>query len=257
MIPSLVARVVLIEASKAIRPESAKGGGFAMAHDAPARVPVVTAPAAPKAKGKKKKGKPLKGQTGGACTGLLTFSGARVQFAEGETVREHVSLARLTLADDAAARWRIAKGEAREALALAIGGTTEGSAERADRALTALCLAWNTHQDAVAKGVAPDGAALDLVWGVATIASPAEVSEAFGKLASAKAAIPFVAPVSAMLRETRKAATATLGASKAGAALAALRAKHAKLGAPRKGKPVSSQEGRAFSCLWYAWHASC
>lgn len=214
MIPSLVARV-LIESSKALIP--VKGEGFAVAHDAP----VVTAPAetAP-AKGKGRKVKPIKGSDGGSCTGLMVHSGARTAPAPGEHVVEHVSLARLTPGDDAAARFRVAKSEARSTLALAIGGSVEGSAERKDTALLAIARAWNAGEAAFKLGVASNGTALDLVFMAASIASPAEVREAFGRIADEKNATPRIAPASAMLRAS---ATVKLGATSAGAALEAMR----------------------------------
>jgi len=261
MVPFLIARVVLIEASKAIRPESAKGGGFAMAHDAPAPAPVVTAPAAPKAKGKKKKGKPLKGQTGGDCTGLLTFSGARVAPAPGETVREHVAIARLTPADDAAARFRVAKSEARSTLALAIGGSVEGSAERKDTALLVIARAWNAGEAAFKLGVASNGTALDLVFMAASIASPAEVREAFGRIADEKNATPRIAPASAMLRDPprraqRASATVKLGATSAGAALEAMRQRAAKLAAtPARASPSLERGAGFFASLLALAHS--
>ena len=259
MVPFLIARVLLIESSKALIP--VKGEWFAVAHDAP--VAVAVEPAAPKAGKKVKPLKPLKGQTGADCTGLICHSGARVQFAPGEHVVEHVSLARLTPGDDAAARFRVAKSEARSTLALALGGSVEGSAERKDTALLAIARAWNAGEAAFKLGVASNGTALDLVFMAASIASPAEVREAFGRIADEKNATPRIAPASAMLRDPpsrrraqRASATVKLGATSAGAALEAMRQRAAKLAAtPARASPSLERGAGFFASLLALAHS--
>ena len=180
-------RLPTVKASKA-----SKGEGFSLAHDTPA---VKASPV--KAKGKKgkvRKGIPgvqgaIKGETSADAAGLINMSrGAETRFAPDAIVVEAVSTTRVTAEQDSMARARVALGDARKAIALALGGSEDGGARRRSAALDSIVVAWRSL---AAAPSAPS--AWELLFWAASLGSPSSVADAFARADLPPAASPTLA----------------------------------------------------------------
>lgn len=125
----------------------------------------------------------IKGITSSDNANTIKHCGARVKRHEWEMPQEMKGY-RVSELDNLTARWVAFRNDARDALKSVGPSDMPGFAERKSLAVLAFAVAYNAHEAAVAAGIVGGKAMLEMVFGVACIATPAELAEVFGSLAS-------------------------------------------------------------------------